>query len=547
MGAKCAVGAGLLTAVVLAFSAVLLGPTAACAQSHSATLSWTPATQPSGITIASWNVLRGTTTGGPYTQIANVPGATTSYTDTSVSSGHDYFYVVQEVDTAGAVSAYSNQAAAVIPNSDPPLTISTTSLPPATAGTSYSVTITANGGVGPYTWSGTGVDRLTFSGTGLLSGTPLQTGTFIQGVTVKDSTGATASVSLALTVKAPPTVYIDMPTSGATVSGIVSITGWAVDNAAAVGTAISGVQVKLDGTVVGTATYGLSRADVCVVYPGRPGCPNVGYSFSLNTSTLSVGSHNITVTATDSDGTSGAGSSSVAVNVQTPKPTVWIDTPTLGATVSGIVTVIGWAVDNATTLGTAISSVQVKVDGTVVGTATYGLSRPDVCAAYPGRPGCPNVGYSYSLNTSTLSVGTHTITVTATDSDGAPDAGSSSVTVNVQAPAPTVYIDTPAPGTTVLGNVTVSGWAVDNAAAVGTAISSVQVKVDGTVVGTATYGLSRPDVCAAYPGRPGCPNVGYSYSLNTSTLNVGSHTITVTATDSDTTADSGSASVTITK
>ena len=61
--------------------------------------------------------------------------------------------------------------------------------------------------------------------------------------------------------------------------------------------------------------------------------------------------------------------------------------------------------DNASVVGTAISSVQVKVDGTVVGTATYGSSRHDVCAVYPGRPCCPNVGYSFSLDTSTLSVG----------------------------------------------------------------------------------------------------------------------------------------------
>jgi Bacterial Ig domain len=228
-------------------------------------------------------------------------------------------------------------------------------------------------------------------------------------------------------------------------------------------------------------------------------------------------------------------------------PTVWIDTPTQGSTVSGIVTITGWAVDNAAAVGTPISSVQVKVDGTVVGTATYGLGRPDVCAAYPGRPRCPNVGYSYSLNTSTLSVGSHTITVTATDSDTTPDSVSSSVTVNVQATPPTVYIDTPTQGSTVSGIVTITGWAVDNAAAVGTPISSVQVKVDGTVVGTATYGLGRPDVCAAYPGRPGCPNVGYSYSLNTSSLSPGSHSITVTATDSDGAPDSGTASVNVTK
>src|SRR5205823_13393783 len=117
---------------------------------------------------------------------------------------------------------------------------------------------------------------------------------------------------------------------------------------------------------------------------------------------------------------------------------------------------------------------------------------------YPGRPGCPNVGFSYSLNTSDLSLGTHTITITATDSDATPDSGSSNVSVNVQAPRPTAYIDTPTQGSTVSGVVTISGWVVDNASAVGTAISSVQVKVDGVVAGTATYGSNRPDVCAVY-------------------------------------------------
>jgi Bacterial Ig domain len=253
------------------------------------------------------------------------------------------------------------------------------------------------------------------------------------------------------------------------------------------------------------------------------------------------------VTATDSDGAPDSGYSSVTVAVQATPPTVYIDAPAAASSVSGTVTVSGWAIDNASAVGTAINNVQVKVDGTVVGTASYGSSRPDVCAAYPGRLGCPNVGYSYSLNTSSLSPGTHTITVTASDSDGTPDSGSSSVTVTVQATPPTVWIDAPTQGSAVSGMVTVVGWAIDNTSAVGTAINSVQVKVDGSVVGAATYGLSRPDVCAAFPGRLGCPNVGYSFSLNTASLSPGSHTITVTATDSDGTPDSGTASVTITK
>ena len=360
----------------------------------------------------------------------------------------------------------------------------------------------------------------------------------------------TQNVLARLVTLVSPTVYIDTPRPSATVSGIVTISGWAVDNDPSSETAISSVQVKVDGTVVGTANYGSSRPDVCAVYPGRPGCPNVGYSYSLNTSSLSVGTHTITVTATDSDTAADTGSANVSVNVHATPPTVYIDTPAAGSTVSGIVAISGWAIDNAAAVGTAISNVQVNVDGIVVGTATYGLSRPDVCAVYPGRPSCPNVGYTYSLDTSTLISGTHTITVTATDSDATPDAGSSSVIreynfLKGASQPPTVYIDTPTAGSTVSGMVAISGWAIDNAAAVGTAISDVQVKVDGTVVGTATYGLSRPDVCAVYPGRPFCPNVGYSYSLNTSTLSVGTHTITVLATDSDTTPDTGSASVTV--
>jgi hypothetical protein len=79
--------------------ASLLFGASAFAQSHTVTLSWTPAQQPSGITIASWNVLRGTTSGGPYTQLANVPVGSTSYPDSAVSSGSDYYYAIEAVDT----------------------------------------------------------------------------------------------------------------------------------------------------------------------------------------------------------------------------------------------------------------------------------------------------------------------------------------------------------------------------------------------------------------------------------------------------------------
>jgi hypothetical protein len=357
--------------------------------------------------------------------------------------------------------------------------------------------------------------------------------------------GAWYAATGATTSSVPPSVVIDTPANGAVLSGATAITGWAIDNTTSVGTTIANVQVTVDGTVLGNATYGINRPDVCAAYPGRPGCPNVGFSYLLDPGVYAPGTHTITVSATDSDASPDTGTASITFTRSSAAspPVVSIDSPLTGSAVSGVINVAGWAIDNTTAIGSAISSVQVLVDGAVVGTATYGTSRPDVCAAYPGRPGCPNVGYTYSLNTSALTVGTHTLTVSATDSDTTADTGAKAITITVTAsngPVPVVFIDNPGSGAVVSGTIAASGWAIDNAiSAGGTPIGSVQVKVDQIAVGNATYGTPRPDVCAAFPGRPNCPNVGWTYSLDTSTLTSGSHTLTVVAIDTDGNPDSG--------
>jgi hypothetical protein len=104
---------------------------------------------------------------------------------------------------------------------------------------------------------------------------------------------------------------------------------------------------------------------------------------------------------------------------------------------------------------------------------------------------------------------------------------------------PTVTIEQ---ATATNGNFTVSGWALDNTVS-GTAIHSAGIAIDGVFAGSATYGASRPDICGLYPGRPGCPNVGFTYS---GPLGPGAHTITVNATDSSIPALTGSASVAVT-
>ena len=79
--------------------------------SHSVDLSWTASPSPG----VAYNVYRGTVSGGPYVKLnsSTVPG--TSYTDTTVTSGQTYFYVVTAVDSNNNESIYSNQVSAAVP------------------------------------------------------------------------------------------------------------------------------------------------------------------------------------------------------------------------------------------------------------------------------------------------------------------------------------------------------------------------------------------------------------------------------------------------
>jgi len=78
---------------------------------HSVNLSWNPST--SG--AVGYNVYRGNTSGGPYTEINPMLDPSTSYTDSTVLGGQTYYYVSTAVDASGVESGFSNQVKATIP------------------------------------------------------------------------------------------------------------------------------------------------------------------------------------------------------------------------------------------------------------------------------------------------------------------------------------------------------------------------------------------------------------------------------------------------
>ena len=127
---------------------------------------------------SSYNVKRSTTNGGPYTTIAT--GVTsTSFTNTGLTNGTTFFFVVSAVNSAGE-SGNSNQASATPQLSVPPAPTNLVATPgdgqvslswnASSGATSYNVKRSTTSG-GPYSTVASGVTSTSFTNTGLTNGT----------------------------------------------------------------------------------------------------------------------------------------------------------------------------------------------------------------------------------------------------------------------------------------------------------------------------------------------------------------------------------------
>lgn len=99
-------------AVMMCFAEVASAQTA-----HSTALIWNASTTPN----VTYNVYRSTTSGSGYSQINVSPVTGLTFTDSQVSNGTTYFYVVRSFDGTSE-SVNSNQVTAVIPQAPQPPT-----------------------------------------------------------------------------------------------------------------------------------------------------------------------------------------------------------------------------------------------------------------------------------------------------------------------------------------------------------------------------------------------------------------------------------------
>ena len=143
--------------------------TATTTSSSQINLAWTAST---GAT--SYNVKRAPVSGGPYTTVTNI--TTTSFSNTGLSSGTTYYYVVSALNTAGE-SANSTQASAITISPAPTGLAATAgnaqaklSWTATTGAASYNIKRATVSG-GPYATVATGVTSLSYTNTALTNGT----------------------------------------------------------------------------------------------------------------------------------------------------------------------------------------------------------------------------------------------------------------------------------------------------------------------------------------------------------------------------------------
>jgi hypothetical protein len=189
-----------------------------------------------------------------------------------------------------------------------------------------------------------------------------------------------------------------------------------------------GYNASLGGSV---NCYGLRRLDVERNFPGLKDSPHAGYRFVLDIGALVTsippaqppyvqGGHILTVRAGD-HANSVRNIAEIPVtfscdqNLADENSVGDIDLTLRGLLYNGVIQVTGWALD-----WEGVHSVQILVDGAVVGGATYGIARPDVLALsfYPGYPNLLAPGWRFDLDTRNFENGEHFLDVVVTDLRG---------------------------------------------------------------------------------------------------------------------------------
>lgn len=209
---------------------------------------------------------------------------------------------------------------------------------------------------------------------------------------------------------------------------------------------------------------------------------------------------------------------------------------------NGVVGLVGWALAE-----TGVYSVDIVVDGGVIGQATYGRSRPGVTQLYPNYPNSAAPGFAYELDTTHFLNGLHTVTARVTSEIGLVaylntlQFQFSNTNADL---LPFGAIEFPNQQAEMSGDCTltdkpriesvVSGYALDvNASYNNPGVAYVELLIDGalwlnsqydctedpsTGLMTDCYGIKRLDLEQEFPGLKDAPHAGFRFELDVGKL-----------------------------
>ena len=332
-----------------------------------------------------------------------------------------------------------------------------------------------------------GTTTVAADGTWSLTTSHLADGTHNLTATQTDAVGNTSAASgtLALTIESTtPAAPAGLALGAASDSGAKGDNITNVVAPVITGTGAAGDKVTLfDGALaIGTATVGADG------------------TWSLTTSHLSDGTHNLTATQADAAGNTSASSSPLALIINSTGPAapagLLLDPASdSGAKGDGITNIANPVIDGT---GTAGDKIILSDDGTIIGTATVGADG------------------KWSLTTSHLADGTHHLTATQSDAAGntSPASDGLSLILDTIAPVVTASLQSPGAGSLEIlagtgdPNGTINIFDNNVSVATVTADASGQWHFDpsGLLAGSHSLVASETDAAGKSAPRRPCPS-----------------------------------------
>ncbi len=343
---------------------------------------------------------------------------------------------------------------------------------------------------------------------------------------------------------------LERPDPNITHSGMVLVTGWALDPSL-----ISKIELYVDDQYQHDAVKFLPRIDIVEAFPDYPGIHTArpGFITGFLASDFPNGTHTVEMRILTQDGgIHFLGRRTITINnTINQAPFGALDIPdAAGITnAAGSFPVVGWAADPD-----GIDRIEVLIDDGILQGAMHGEPRPDVGTTFPSFTGALFSGYVANIDTTRIENGVHVLTVRAVDRQGMSALiGRRQVQVinNDLFLKPFGFVDEPQRDATLFGTsctdeeeppvsppirpeeriTPVRGWALD----LGTRrdlgrVAYLELLIDGVrwlstddcgvVLGRYAncYGLPRYDVARYYPTYPDSPRSGFLFTLDVGEL-----------------------------